>query len=68
MKLLDEEINRFGDLRLALAAYNAGSPAVKAAMKKARSERFEDVYPHLFGETQAYVSKVLKKLKSFEEI
>jgi len=67
MTLLNEEVDRFGDMRLALAAYNAGSPAVKAAMKKARSERFEDIYPFLPNETTVYVAKVMKKLDQFGE-
>jgi soluble lytic murein transglycosylase-like protein len=48
---LAQQIRRFGDLRLALAAYNAGPQAV---------DRFGDVPP--YAETQAYVRNILKRL------
>lgn len=58
-RLLEEEFDRFGgDLSLSLAAYNAGSPAVRRAMKKARSSNFEDVAKFLPDETRNYVDKV----------
>lgn len=49
-KYLSEQLDRFnGDVRLALAAYNAGWPAVK---------KHGGIPP--FSQTQAYVSKVLE--------
>jgi soluble lytic murein transglycosylase-like protein len=57
--LLREEIERFKDLQLALAAYNAGSPAVYRAMKEAQSTRWENISLHLPRETREYVPKVL---------
>lgn len=58
--LLEDEMKRFGDMRLALAAYNAGSPAVLRAIKAAGSRNFDDVVQFLPAETQNYVPKVLK--------
>lgn len=62
LTILNEEYQRFGDLSLALAAYNAGSPKVNAAIKKAGSTDFEKVKKYLPAETQKYVPKVMQKL------
>lgn len=57
--LLKEEIKRFGgNLELALAAYNAGSPKVKAAIAKAGSMDWDEVSRFLPEETRKYVPKV----------
>lgn len=48
---LARQLRRFGDVRLALAAYNAGPEAV---------ERYGDVPP--FGETRAYVQAIVSRL------
>lgn len=58
--LLEEELLRFGSMRLALAAYNAGSPAVKRAIYRAGGEQasFSEINKHLPKETQDYVPKV----------
>ena len=60
--LLSEELDRFKDLNLALAAYNAGSPAVRRAIKRAGSTDWEDVRKYLPDETRKYVPKVLGKM------
>lgn len=60
-ELLKEELKRFGgDVRLALAAYNAGSPAVMKAINRAESADFEVIKQYLPKETQNYVPKVMK--------
>jgi hypothetical protein len=61
--LLMEELGRFKDVKLALAAYNAGSPAINRAIKKAGSRDFERVKAHLPKETREYVPKVLAQLQ-----
>jgi soluble lytic murein transglycosylase-like protein len=48
---LAQQIRRFGDLRLALAAYNAGPGAV---------DRYGDIPP--YAETQTYVRNILQRL------
>ena len=50
---LAAQLRRFGDLRLALAAYNAGPEAV---------DRYGDVPP--YAETQSYVDAILGHLES----
>ncbi|MCP4704977.1 MAG: transglycosylase SLT domain-containing protein [candidate division Zixibacteria bacterium] len=52
VKYLRKMINRFGDIKKALAAYNAGPEAVK---------RYEGIPP--YRETKNYVEKVLKNLR-----
>lgn len=61
--ILQEELDRFGDVKLALSAYNAGSPKVIKAIAKAGSNDFNRIYPYLPKETQAYVSKVLAQFQ-----
>jgi hypothetical protein len=62
LTILGEEYQRYGDLALALAAYNAGSPKVNAAIKKAGSTDFEKVKKFLPAETQKYVPSIMRKL------
>ena len=50
---------RYGNFELALAAYNAGEPAVNQAIAKARSKRWENVRRHLRAETHSFVPKVM---------
>lgn len=61
-KLLSEELKRFNNTHMALAAYNAGSPAVRKAIKKAGTMRWPVVAPYLPKETRSYVMKVLNRL------
>ncbi len=58
-RLLKEEMTRFKNLRLALAAYNGGSPHVRDAIQKAGSEDYDKVSKYLHKETREYVEKVL---------
>lgn len=66
--ILSEEMERYGDIRLALAAYNAGSPKVNAAIKRARSRRWQDIYAYLPKETRAYPGKVLSELNKISKV
>ena len=66
--LLEEEFNRFKDKRLALAAYNAGSPAVNRAIKKAGSRDWNAVKKFLPKETRDYVPKVLREEIKLTEV
>lgn len=49
---------RFGDWRLALAAYNAGPARVSRLLKAAGGRRYEDVADRLPAETRMYVPKI----------
>lgn len=50
--------NRFGDWRLALAAYNAGETRVDHLLKRHKTRSFDAIAPRLPAETQMYVPKV----------
>lgn len=64
IKLLKEEMDRFKDNKLlAIAAYNAGSPKVERAIKRAGSRSWARVRPFLPSETQNYVTKVLAETR-----
>ena len=58
-KLFREELDRFGDLHLAIAAYNAGSPTVSRALAKTERRTFSEAKVFLPEETQKYVPKVI---------
>lgn len=60
--LFQEERDRFKDIRLALAAYNAGSPRVRKAIEKADSRNFDEVQAHLPKETRDYVKRIMSAL------
>lgn len=49
---------RFGDWRLALAAYNAGEGRVQRLLDQAKVRTFDDISGRLPAETQMYVPKV----------
>lgn len=66
MQILDEEIKRFKDPLLALAAYNAGSPQVNAAIKKAGSRDWDKVKKYLPAETRAYPAKIMAAMNKLE--
>lgn len=51
---------KFGDLRLALAAYNAGAGRVGKLLKQVDGESYEDIAHLLPAETKAYVPKIEK--------
>lgn len=49
---------RFGDWRLALAAYNAGEGRVQRLLDQTRGKSYDDIATKLPAETQMYVPKV----------
>ena len=49
---------RFGDWRLALAAYNAGEGRVSGLLKKRKAKTFDAIATDLPAETQMYVPRV----------
>lgn len=57
-KIVDDELKRFGTIELALAAYNAGAPAVQKAIKKAGTKDWDEVSKFLPLETQKYVPSI----------
>ncbi len=59
---------RFGDWRLALAAYNCGPTRVEALLKKHRAKTYDGISPYLPVETQMYVPKVEATLRKREGI
>lgn len=54
------QLRRFGDIRLALAAYNAGPGRVSNAIKKAGTKNWNAVSRYLPSTTRKYVSLVLR--------
>jgi soluble lytic murein transglycosylase-like protein len=54
-KILRGHLDRYGDVRKALAAYNAGGPTV---------DRYGGIPP--YRETQTYVSRVLDALREYQ--
>ncbi len=59
---------RFGDWRLALAAYNCGPTRVADLLKKHRAKTYDAISPYLPVETQMYVPKVEATLHKREGI
>jgi membrane-bound lytic murein transglycosylase D len=50
--------NRFGDWRLALAAYNAGEGTVQELLTREKTHSYNAIATHLPAETQMYVPKL----------
>ena len=63
-KLYNEELERFKDPRLAFAAYNLGSPKLKAVIERVGSKDWKDIAPHVPKETRDYVARAEKFLNS----
>ena len=58
--------SRFGDWRLALAAYNAGETRVNNLLKQYNSRTFDAIAQRLPAETQMFVPKVEATLRERE--
>lgn len=61
-KKLATDFNKFKDLALTLAAYNAGSGRVEKLLKKTGGNSFDDIDELLPKETRDYVAKIAKVL------
>jgi len=61
-ELLRQEYEALKSPELALAAYNAGRPAVLRAISRAKSNDWQQVAQYLPEETRNYVPKILSKL------
>lgn len=59
---------KFGDWRLAFAAYNAGEGRVGELMKRRNTKTFDGIRPFLPSETQLYVPKLEATLRKREGI
>ncbi|MEJ0089138.1 MAG: lytic transglycosylase domain-containing protein [Limisphaerales bacterium] len=57
-KYLRQLYGRFGDWRLAMAAYNCGPGTVSRLLKRYQTTSYERIAPYLPAETQMYVPKV----------
>lgn len=60
---LTDDYGKFGQLELALAAYNAGAGRVDKLLKKRNGNDFSDIEAYLPTETQNYVRKIAKILR-----
>ncbi len=67
-RYLRELHQRFGDWRLALAAYNCGPTRVADLLKKHRAKTYDAISPYLPVETQMYVPKVEATLRKREGV
>ena len=60
--------DRFGDWRLALAAYNCGPSRVANLLKKHKGRTYDDINAYLPVETQMYVPKIEATLRRREAL
>ncbi len=60
--------DRFGDWRLALAAYNAGEGRVQRLLDHYQTRNYDYIAPHLPAETQMYVPRVEAVIKQREGV
>jgi membrane-bound lytic murein transglycosylase D len=58
--------DRFGDWRLALAAYNAGEGRVQKLLDRYKTKSYDDIADHLPAETQMYVPRIEAVIKQRE--
>ncbi len=61
-QMMTDLIKQFGDVELALAAYNYGSGNVTKLLKKYNAKSFAQIAKYLPKETRNYVPSVLKKV------
>lgn len=61
-RYLANAYKHFGDWRLAIASYNCGPQNVTAAILKAGSSTFWEIYPYLPAETRGYVPSFISAL------
>jgi hypothetical protein len=55
---------KYSDKRVALAGFNYGETKLDAAIRRAGSDKWEDVYMFLPNETRAYVPKIARNLEN----
>jgi len=60
--------DRFGDWRLALAAYNSGETRVANLLKKRKARTYDEISAYLPVETQMYVPKLEATLRKHEKL
>lgn len=60
--------DRFGDWRLALAAYNSGETRVANLLKKRKGRTYDEIAAYLPVETQMYVPKLEATLRKRERL
>ncbi|HVU28145.1 MAG TPA: lytic transglycosylase domain-containing protein [Verrucomicrobiae bacterium] len=58
--------DKFGDWRLALAAYNCGEGTVQKLLNRYQTRNYDDIATHLPAETQMYVPRVEAVLRQRE--
>lgn len=65
-RYLRDAYSRYGSWALAVSSYNCGPAAVDAAIRKAGSAEFWDVYPFLPAETKEYMPAFVAALYTLE--